>query len=73
MSTLTLTNWTESLKMDADWFRVRADELRYHRPVCRYCLKLCRRGSWADHFWPDYDQQSFHDACYDQAQREETR
>ena len=51
------------IKMDDAWIAANADQLHIAWPRCRYCGRLCRKGSIADHLWPHCDDYSMHLSC----------
>jgi hypothetical protein len=48
-----------------EWLEVHADVIRVSggMPTCKYCGKRCRKGSYADHLYPYYQDECFHVAC----------
>lgn len=59
------------MQITSNWIKVIGGTLwpNMIRPVCMYCYKPCRKGSWADHLWPYHDDFSWHWSCRRKAER----
>lgn len=64
--------WSETMsQIDAEWLHAYADDVGLiGMPICRYCDKPIRLGSWADPFWPYYDEYTYHYKCDREYRRE---